>query len=87
VAGIGPRGLERERWFGPRQVKAQFRESPSISLRPVALAWQHCVASGVSLTDGNRLPVKPDRSGSGLGWYQTSSNLKFKFKFKKMRNS
>ena len=34
-----------ERWFGRRQVKAQFRESPSTSLRPVALAWQHCVAS------------------------------------------
>ena len=35
----------------------------------------------------DRLPVKPVRSGSGLGWYQTGPNSKFKFEFKKMKNS
>ena len=34
----------------------------------------------VYLTGGNR-------SGSGLGRYQTSPNSKFKFEFKKMKNS
>ena len=33
----------------------------------------------------DRLPVKPVRSGSGLGRYQTGSNSKFKFKFKKWK--
>ena len=31
----------------------------------------------------DRLPVKPIRSGSGLGRYQIGSNSKFKFEFKK----
>jgi len=35
----------------------------------------------------DRLPVKPVRSGSGLGRYQTGPNSKFKFEFKKMKNS
>ena len=34
----------------------------------------------------DRLPVKPVRSGSGSGLYQTGSNSKFKFEFKKMKN-
>ena len=34
----------------------------------------------------DRLLVKPIRPGSGLG-YQTGPNSKFKFKFKKMKNS
>ena len=33
----------------------------------------------------DRLPVKPVRSGSGLGRYQTGTNSKFKFEFKKMK--
>ena len=33
------------------------------------------------------LPVKPVQSGFGLSRYQTSPNSKFKFKFKKMKNS
>ena len=33
----------------------------------------------------DRLLVKPVRSG--FGWYQTGPNSKFKFKFKKMKNS
>ena len=33
----------------------------------------------------DRLPVKPVRLGSGLGRYQTGSNSKFKFKFKKIK--
>ena len=38
---------------------------------------------------GFTLPVGtgPVRSGSGLGRYQTGPNSKFKFKFKKMKNS
>ena len=35
----------------------------------------------------DRLPAKPVRLGSGLDRYQTGPNLKFKFKFKKMKNS
>ena len=35
----------------------------------------------------DRLPVKPVRFGSGLGRFQTVPNLKFKFEFKKMKNS
>ena len=35
----------------------------------------------------DRLPVKPVRSGSGLGRYQTGPNSKFKFEFQKMKNS
>ena len=35
----------------------------------------------------DRLPVKPARSGSGLGRYQIGPNSKFKFKLKKMKNS
>ena len=35
----------------------------------------------------DRLPVKPVQPGFGLGWYQTGPNSKFKFKFKKMKNS
>ena len=35
----------------------------------------------------DRLPVKPVRSGFGLGRYQTGPNSKFKFEFKKMKNS
>ena len=35
----------------------------------------------------DRLQVKPVRSGSGLDRYQTGPNSKFKFKFKKMKNS
>ena len=35
----------------------------------------------------DRLPVKPVRPGSGLGRYQTGPNSKFKFEFKKMKNS
>ena len=31
----------------------------------------------------DRLPIKPVRSGSGLGRYQTGPNSKFKFEFKK----
>ena len=34
----------------------------------------------------DQLPVKPVRTGSGLGRYQTGPNSKFKFKFKKMKN-
>ena len=34
----------------------------------------------------DRLPVKPIRTGSGLGRYQTGPNSKFKFEFKKMKN-
>ena len=34
----------------------------------------------------DRLSVKPVRSGSGLGRYQTGPNSKFKFEFKKMKN-
>jgi len=34
-----------------------------------------------------RLLVKPIRTGSGLGRFQTGPNLKFKFEFKKMKNS
>ena len=33
----------------------------------------------------DRLPVKPVRSGSGLGRYQTGPNSKFKFKFQKIK--
>ena len=35
----------------------------------------------------NRLPVNPVRHDSGLDRYQTGPNSKFKFKFKKMKNS
>ena len=35
----------------------------------------------------NRLPVKPVRPGSGLVRFETGSNSKFKFEFKKMKNS
>ena len=35
----------------------------------------------------DRLPVKLVRSGSRLGRYQTGPNSKFKFEFKKMKNS
>ena len=35
----------------------------------------------------DRLLVKPVRPGFGLGRYQTGPNSKFKFKFKKMKNS
>ena len=35
----------------------------------------------------DRLPIKPIRPGSGLGRYQTGPNSKFKFEFKKMKNS
>ena len=34
-----------------------------------------------------RLPVKPVRTGSGSGRFQTGPNSKFKFKFQKMKNS
>ena len=34
-----------------------------------------------------RLPVKPVRTRSGLGRFQTVPNLKFKFEFKKIKNS
>ena len=35
----------------------------------------------------DRLPVKPVRPGFDLGRYQTGPNSKFKFEFKKMKNS
>ena len=35
----------------------------------------------------DRLPVKPVRPGSSLVRYQTGPNSKFKFEFKKMKNS
>ena len=35
----------------------------------------------------DRLPVKPVRPGLDLGRYQTGPNSKFKFEFKKMKNS
>ena len=35
----------------------------------------------------SRLPVKPVRTGSGLDRFQTGPNLKFKFEFKKIKNS
>ena len=43
----------------------------------------------VNQTGGNwsRLPVKSVRPGFDLGRYQTGPNSKFKFEFKKMKNS
>ena len=41
--------------------------------------------SGV--TQGSPYRWEPVRSGSGLGRYQTGPNSKFKFEFKKMKNS
>ena len=35
----------------------------------------------------DRLPVKPDRPGSGSDRYETGQYSKFKFEIKKMKNS
>ena len=44
-------------------------------------------AARVNRTVGNRLPVKPVRTGSGSVRYETGPNSKFKFKFKKLKKS
>ena len=56
---------------GNRPSATQRRQKSETNLRP---------RSRVHLTGGNR-------SGSGLDRYQTGPNSKFKFKFKKMKNS
>ena len=46
------------------------------------------IAAGERSRGGGRVPLTGgNRSGSGLGRYQTGPNSKFKFEFKKIKNS
>ena len=60
------------------------------SNRPVSRSEpiEHVILNLIlNLISFHRFSVKPVRPGSGLVRYQTGPNSKFKFKFKKMKNS
>ena len=59
---------------------------PDLVLSVTVTFSTHLVLRRVYLTGGNRSGLtgyRSNRSGSGLGRYQTGPNSKFKFKFKK----
>ena len=60
---------------------------PASRMVPVVPSTVHQTGGNRSDLTGYRLPVKPVRPGSGLNRYQIGTNSKFKFKFKKIKNS
>jgi hypothetical protein len=61
-------------------------EDLKVSMLAVTGIHQDKELSAPGFTKPSVTPVKPVRPGSGLVRYQIGPNLKFKFKFKKMKN-